>query len=77
MCMFGIRREVGFAVRGDQQAFPKLMKASQVAQLVKNGLPTQETQEMWVQPLGREDPLKRERQPTPVFLPRWLQSMGS
>ena len=56
MCMFGIRREVGFAVRGDQQAFPKLMKASQVAQLVKNGLPTQETQEMWVQPLGREDP---------------------
>ena len=27
------------------------------------------TQETWVQPLGWEDPLRREWQPTPVFLP--------
>ena len=36
---------------------------------VKN-LPTlQETQEMWVQSLGREDPQRRKWQLTPVFLP--------
>ena len=29
----------------------------------------QETQEMWVRSLGQEDPLDREWQPTPVFLP--------
>ena len=28
----------------------------------------QETQEMWVWPLGQEDPLKKEMQPIPVFL---------
>ena len=42
--------------------------------------------ETWVQSLGLEDPLEKERQPTPVFLPGespWteepggLQSMGS
>ena len=42
--------------------------------------------EMWVQPLGWEDPLKRAWQPIPVYLPGefpWteepggLQSMGS
>ena len=27
-------------------------------------------QKTWVQSLGWEDPLKREWQPTPVFLPR-------
>ena len=26
-------------------------------------------QEMWVQPLGREYPLQKEWQPTPIFLP--------
>ena len=26
-------------------------------------------QEMWVQSLGREDPLEKEMEPTPVFLP--------
>ena len=26
-------------------------------------------QETWVQPLGQEDALEEERQPTPVFLP--------
>ena len=37
--------------------------------VVKN-LPTlQETQEMWVQSLGREDPQRRKWQLTPVFLP--------
>ena len=39
---------------------------SPVAQTVKC-LPT--TRETWVQSLGREDPLKRKWQPTPVFLP--------
>ena len=39
--------------------------------VVMNSLvkPVQETQEMWVQSLGREDPWKRKWQPTPVFLP--------
>ena len=27
------------------------------------------TQEMWVQSLGQEDPLRRKSQPTPVLLP--------
>ena len=40
---------------------------SLVAQMVKNLLAMQETR---VQPLGREDPLRRNWQPTPVFLPR-------
>ena len=38
--------------------------ASLVAQMVKN-LPAM--QETWVQSLGREDPWRREQQPTPVF----------
>ena len=37
-----------------------------MAQLV-NHLPAM--QETWVQFLGREDPLEKKRQPTPVFLP--------
>ena len=37
-----------------------------MAQLVKN-LPAM--QEMWVRPLGWEDPLERERLPTPAFWP--------
>ena len=40
--------------------------ASLVAQTVKN-LPAK--QETWVQFLGWEDPLRKERLPTPVFLP--------
>ena len=40
--------------------------ASLVAQLVKNPLVMWET---WVQSLGWEDPLGRERLPTPVFWP--------
>ena len=39
---------------------------SLVAQMVKN-LPAM--QETWVQFLDQEDPWRRERQPTPVFLP--------
>ena len=38
---------------------------SLVAQMVKN-MPAM--QESWVQSLGLEDPLKKERQSTPVFL---------
>jgi len=34
--------------------------ASQVALVVKNPPPMQETEEMWVQSLGREDPLEEE-----------------
>ena len=41
-------------------------RASLVAQLVKN-LPA--VQETWVQSLGWEDPLEKERQPTPLSLP--------
>ena len=41
-------------------------KASLVTQMVKNLPAIQETR---VQCLGWEDPLKREWQPTPVFLP--------
>ena len=40
--------------------------ASFGAQIVKN-LPTM--QETWIQSLGQEDPLEKEWQPTPVFLP--------
>ena len=40
--------------------------ASLVAQMVKN-LPA--VQETWVQPLGWEDPWRREWLATPVFLP--------
>ena len=40
--------------------------ASVVAQLVKNQSTMQET---WVQSLGWEDPLERERLPTPVLWP--------
>ena len=40
--------------------------ASLIAQLVKNPA----VQETWVQFLGREDPLEKEMQPTPGFLPR-------
>ena len=37
--------------------------------MVKNSSAMQERQEMWVQSLGQEDPLEKETQPTPVFLP--------
>ena len=37
--------------------------------MVKNLPAVQEMQEAWVQSLGWEDPLKKEWQPTPVFLP--------
>ena len=37
-----------------------------VAQMIKN-LPAM--QETWVQSLGWEDPWRRERLPTPIFLP--------
>ena len=38
--------------------------------MVKNGLPRQE---MWVQSLGREDPLEEDVATTPVFLPGMSQ----
>ena len=58
--------------------------ASLVAQMAKNqsAMP-----EIWVQSLGWEDPLEKEMQPTPIFLPEeahgqrslvgYTQSMGS
>ena len=59
---------------------------SQVAPMVKNCLPMQETQEMWVQPLGWEDPLT-EKMTTHYSSLTWkmawteelcrLKSMGS
>ena len=36
---------------------------------IKNPPTMQETQEMQVQSLGREDPWRRKWQPVPVFLP--------
>ena len=48
--------------------------ASVVTQLVKN-LPAM--QETWVQSLGREDPLERERLPTPVFWPGEVHGLCS
>ena len=53
-----------------------IIGASLVAQLVKNPPAIQETPVLF---LGREDLLRRERLPTPVFWPRefhGLQSMG-
>ena len=47
---------------------------SPVAQAVENPPATQET---WVQLLGLEDPLRRERLPTPVFLPREFHGQRS
>ena len=47
-----------------------------VAQMVKNPPATQETH---IQSLGQEDPWRRERQPTPVFLPGespWTEEPG-
>ena len=47
---------------------------SLVAQLVKN-LPAM--QETWVRSLGWEDPLEKERLPTPVFWPREFHGLYS
>ena len=46
--------------------------ASLVAQLVKNPPAMLETR---VRSLGWEDPLRRERQPTPVFWPRQFHGL--
>ena len=43
-----------------------ISRASLVAQMVKNLPPVQET---WVQSLDWEDPLEKEMQSTPIFLP--------
>ena len=43
-----------------------IARASLITQLVRN-LPAM--QETWLRSLGREDPQRREWQPTPVFLP--------
>ena len=40
-----------------------------MAQWVKNPSEMQQTQETWVRILGQEDPLEKELQPAPVFLP--------
>ena len=48
--------------------------ASLVAQLVKN---TPAMQETWGQSLGWDDPRRRERVPTPVFLPGELHGLYS
>ena len=45
-------------------------KASPMAQQIKNSPAVWEKQEMWVQPLGPEDPLEEEMATTPVFPPR-------
>ena len=45
------------------------------AQVVKKILPVK--QEMQIQSLGQEDPLEKERQSTPVFLPGEFQGLPS
>ena len=55
--------------------FPKsIPRASLVAPMVKN-LPA--VRETWVQSLGWEDPLEKERLPTPVFWPGEFQELYS
>ena len=64
----------------------EMIWASQMVLVVKNPLPMQETQEMWVQSLGWEDPLE-EGMATHTSILAWriswteepggLQSMGS
>ena len=64
----------------------EMILASQMVLVVKNPLPMQETQEMWVQSLGWEDPLE-EGMATHTSILTWriswteepggLQSMGS
>ena len=44
-------------------------RASQVALVVKNPLPTQESEETWVDPWVGKMPWRRAWQPSPVFLP--------
>ena len=60
--------------------------ATQVVQVVKNCLPVQETEEMWIQSLGQKDPLEEEMTTYSSTLawripwtkePGGLQSMGS
>ena len=52
---------------GEGKGYPlQYSWASLVAQLVKNVPAMRKT---WVQPLGWEDSLERERLPTPVFWP--------
>ena len=48
-----------------------------MAQWVKNLPAKQETQEMQVRSLGWEDPLEKEKQPTPVFFPDQSHGQGS
>ena len=45
--------------------------------VVKKPPSMQKTQETWVQPLGWEDALEKEWQPTPVFLPGKSHGQGS
>jgi len=45
------------------------LRASPMAQWVKNPPATQETQEMQVRSLGQEDPLEKEMATRSIFLP--------
>ena len=59
------RKHVGYA---QQEGFL-------AGSMVKN-LPAM--RETWIQSLGQEDPLEREWQPTPVFLPgEWTEDRGA
>ena len=49
------------------------MRASLLAQMVKNPPAEQET---WIQLLGWEDPLRKAWQPTPVFLSEFPWTKG-
>ena len=60
---------------GEGIGYPlQYFQASPVGQLGKNPPAMRET---WVQPLGWEDPLEKERLPTPVFWPREFHGLYS
>ena len=60
---------------GEGKGYPlQYSWASLVAQLVKNSPAMRET---WIQSLGWEDPLRRERLPTPVFWPGEVHGLYS
>ena len=64
--------ESSLVASGTSKAFP-------MAQQIKNSSAVWEKQEMWVQPLGPEDPLEEEMATTSVFSPRkisWTEERG-
>ena len=62
-------KKLGHFTKEDIQWQISFKRASLMTQRIKNTPPMQETEEIQVQSLGREDPLEKEMALTPVFLP--------